>query len=448
MLFFGDIGRDFFVFQQWQKSFIPPLLGPQTSALPLNQSPFYFYVLFPFYLLFQHSPFSTIWASLIIHGVTFLSGVLLLKKSRLLSVWMIAWFLMAIHPQFVLQHRYIWNPSFVGMFLLSAYCSYELLLEKFSYRRLLMFSSTIALAIGFSYAVFPFVIGMGVLAIISLKKHLVLLAVSLSSSLSVVYAPMLFFEMRHNFILTKLLIFGEKLPQSKSDLFNKAQSFVNFILASPNSMVGLVVGAVFCVMVFWYAYIIYKKKKDIENKEAARYFRALLLFLIVILLQWLLPVNIHAHYIFAVLISGFILIGLLPIRYVGVLLMIVVVMWVNTPVLNTYFSPAFRSTKMTFDCAQQLCSSISEPVFVSVQASYHPYHNGFEFKYLLGEAGCSVKQIETEPNLAELMLVFADDSTYEHGKTSYNELTQFGPAREEQVVACTSKMKVHIIRKK
>jgi len=45
LFFINDTGRDMAVLQSWQNTGKIPLLGPQTSALPINQSAIYFYLL-------------------------------------------------------------------------------------------------------------------------------------------------------------------------------------------------------------------------------------------------------------------------------------------------------------------------------------------------------------------------------------------------------------------
>ncbi len=57
--FFGDLGRDFVVMQNWQRTGKPPLLGPQNSAMSFNQSAIYFYLLYPFYLITSGSVYAT-----------------------------------------------------------------------------------------------------------------------------------------------------------------------------------------------------------------------------------------------------------------------------------------------------------------------------------------------------------------------------------------------------
>ena len=85
---------------------------------------------------------------------------------------------------------------------------------------------------------------------------------------------------------------------------------------------------------------------------------------------------------------------------------------------------------------------------MSVQAGAYPYHNGIEFQYLLRESGCQVKSLDTQNEQARVMTVFVEDSVYQHGQTAYNELTQFGASTEEQIIHCSPKLQVHVLRRK
>src|SRR5579859_1105498 len=69
--YFNDMGRDSLALLDWAQTGKPPLLGPQTSALPFNQGAVYYYLLYPLFRLMQHSPFSAILTSAIVYVVTF-----------------------------------------------------------------------------------------------------------------------------------------------------------------------------------------------------------------------------------------------------------------------------------------------------------------------------------------------------------------------------------------
>ena len=115
--------------------------------------------------------------------------------------------------------------------------------------------------------------------------------------------------------------------------------------------------------------------------------------------------------------------------------------------LPLYWPPAPRSLTETQACAQQICQTIKVPLFVSVQANNHAYHNGMEYQYLLRAAGCNMQDIVTQPDQAQHMVVVVDNSTYEHGKTAYNELTLFGPSTVQETISCTPKLQAVILKR-
>ena len=115
-LFFGDPGRDFLVLENWLITHKPPLLGPQTSALPFNQSAIYFYLLMPLYLITGKSLFSTIYTYVIVYSFAYIIGFLGFRhKPRLLQILLVSFYLISLQPQYIIQGRYIWNPSFVPL---------------------------------------------------------------------------------------------------------------------------------------------------------------------------------------------------------------------------------------------------------------------------------------------------------------------------------------------
>jgi len=66
---------------------------------------------------------------------------------------------------------------------------------------------------------------------------------------------------------------------------------------------------------------------------------------------------------------------------------------------------------------------------------------------MMKQAGCQVKYIETDPTSASLMAVVLDSSTFELGKTAYNELTMFGKAQEIKRYNCQENFQVVILEK-
>ena len=156
LFFFNDMGRDLLVLQNWQLSGKPPLLGPQTSVVPFNQSSIYFYYLYVFYLITKGSVFSALFANAFLYIVIYIFGLVIFKKdSKITKIIHLSFFLICIHPQYIIQSRFVWNPSLITPFIMSAFFSFYLLIQKYSKFRLWAFSLSIATAISISYSVIP-----------------------------------------------------------------------------------------------------------------------------------------------------------------------------------------------------------------------------------------------------------------------------------------------------
>ena len=94
MFFINDMGRDMLVIRDWLDSGKPPLLGPQTSALPINQTALYFYMMLPGYLLTNGSPLALFYTFCVMWVAVFIYGLWLLKGNTKMTVaWMIFFFL-------------------------------------------------------------------------------------------------------------------------------------------------------------------------------------------------------------------------------------------------------------------------------------------------------------------------------------------------------------------
>ena len=86
-------------------------------------------------------------------------------------------------------------------------------------------------------------------------------------------------------------------------------------------------------------------------------------------------------------------------------------------------------------------------MYVSVQAGFHSFHAGQEHRFLMRRNGCMVPTLDEEPTAANLHAVVADFSTYDHNKTAYNELTQFGPSTVAREYMCSDNFKVYILQR-
>lgn len=479
LFFFGDIGRDTFVLQTWLETGKPPLLGPQTSALPFNQSAWYFYLLLPLYVLTGESLLSTIYSGVLIHVLVF-AVLLWWVQKRAADLWWPVWWsglLLAIHPEMVLQHRLLWNPSFVAISLLVGVVVSSVWLRSTRskpqvinstvqnrWQRVLYYvfgreaamvmvgSLALAAAIGWSYSAVPAVLLW--LCVLSWRQPgWWRWWLGFGIGLALVFAPMIFFELRHSFPLTKMMLFQPKLAQQGTEFTTKLRALINLVgagIAPLRSLVVLLLSVVMAGLVWWQTrgvgkvLFTNKAQSDFSHTEQQR---LVVWFVLVLASYLLLPVGVQAHYVFPLVTALVCVLVWTTVSIRWLVILGIALIWLQPVRLAQYQTLPPRTIAESVSCAELVCQSVTEPLFVSVQAGLYPYHNGIEFQYLLHQAGCQVKKLDTQIDEAQVMAVFVEQSVYEHGKTAYNELTQFGPSELERELVCNPKLAVKILRK-
>lgn len=439
LFFQNDIGRDFLVLYDWSTTGKIPLLGPQNSAIPFNQSAVYFYLLYPFFLLSKMSYFSTLFANAFIYLFCLLFGLKIAQEVKLKYSYLAVFGLMILHPLIIGQNRYVWNPSLVPPFLMLAILGYILLLKGWAYPRLLVLSISLALAVSMSYSVIPVFMMMGVLAVATNRKYWWQVITAFLASLLLVNLPTVIFELRHSFLLTSSLIHGTITSGQSMSFSDNLQALLNYGFYGDRFN-----NLMLTIFLMSLAYTIYL----IQQRDQVKLRLSLLILFIGSLVIYLLqPVGLKDYYLLGLLVEAMFIIGSLPRKVFWPICLVYAGIWIQSGNINKYFYPAIRTVDQLDSCFVQVCQQIKEPVFLTVQASFHPYHVGPEFRYIAKKQGCDVKYLETDPAGASKMIVVADQSTYQSGKTDYLELRQFGPATLEKTISCQGNVNVSLIKK-
>lgn len=437
--FINDMGRDFLVLWQWKESGKPPLLGPQTSALPFNQSAIYFYFLYPFYLLSGQSYYASLIAYSVFYLASFGLGLYLLRfYPRLEKSLLLVFLLITVHPQYISQGRFIWNPSFVTPCILAAFYSLVVYLQQKKPQKLLLIFSafSISLATAFSYSALPALIAFLSLVLYFQHKKALSYFFYVALSLFLVNLPTIAFELRHGFLLSKMMLFGDKLPQSNNSfltrLFNLSD--FSFVASWPWALFYIIL-----LIIFIYLNNLKEKNNFLRN--------SIFLFIITLCITLFSPISIHAHYIFGVLPLFFLVISFLRPKYIFLSAIFFYIVYMQAALKFNYFAPARNNLKTLTTCAENFCQNHQEAIFVSNQSKHHPYHNAMEWNYLMAKAGCQVKDINLENGLASEMVVVLDDSSYLHGETAFYELTLFGQSKEIERSKCSETIEMVLLKK-
>jgi hypothetical protein len=436
------MGRDLSVLQQWQSTGKPPLLGPQTSALPINQSAIYFYLLYPAFLLLNGHPIANLITLAFVYIILFLLGLYLIKRFKLPihpSQIIVLFFLTSIHPQYIIQGRFVWNPSFVTPFLIIAFYSFYLLLLKFSWKKLIIFSLAIATAISLSYSVAPLLIAVFIYWLQFYRQHFFKFLLTLTIAFLLLNITTLAFEVRHNFLLTTSLFTKDSPVQESITFLDKTTKLSDFIFITDNSSLNVI------LFIFMLSACIATLYKFRHSRKSVQFLSAFLL-LTLSLITYLTPVTVQPHYIFGYTTLLFILIASQSSVRVSFLLFVGSILYLNHSQLNFHFRPAPRTYSQMQQCFQDYCSQLESPTFVSVQSSFHPFHNGPEHRYLMRKSGCQVLDIETQNGQTDIMSVVLDNGSFDD-KTNYYELELFGKNETVNTFECLENFSIVTLEK-
>jgi len=356
-------------------------------------------------------------------------------------------FFLSIQPQVVLQNRFIWNPSFVPYFLLPSLVALIQLRKEVSNLWLAIFCTGIAFAVGFSYSSIPLVFLLIVYLAVTQRKYWMKIFGFCSAAAALVLLPLIAFEIRHNFALTRLFITGQTTPQDQINYSIKSTLLRTFLFPNLSSSIVAILLTVFMAIIVGQLFIFYKQGKK-EKTTLLLIFSVLFIFLLSSV--YLLPVNIEKHYIFPLLTLGIFLLTLLQKKLAVILGVILCVHWLNP--INTFnsatFQPAVRSVAEMEKCYREFCSGYTNPSYISMESGILAgYHNAPEHQFFLRKAGCHILDIESSQDQAKAMLVIQDKGHFDPGNTGYRELSLFGPYVLGQTKKCTNVLSIQEITK-
>lgn len=438
--FFADIGRDHLVLLQTTQTRKIPLLGPSNSAFPFNQSPIYYYLNLPIFIASHASPYATLLTLTILYVVVFVLGLFVFRKDvSMIQVFTVLIVLITFHPQFVDQHRYPWNPTFTVPFMLVAL--FSLFSPSISVRkRTIIFSLSIMVAIGCSYGIVPSIFVLCFYALVSRKISWRLFIPAVMISAFAMYWPFLIVEVRHNFIMTRRALLALQMHEIHGSMsfFEKIRNLSAYLTGVevgnwvPIAIVGLSV----------VASLIWNKKYGMKAKWHTLFF---ILFCSSYILTILAPFTLEPHYIFGIQLFFFCTIATMRKTFLLPLLGIFLIFWVPHLQEKMTYLP-LRTIAQMESCAMYVCQNEKTPMYLSEQA-WHLSHFAPDHLFFFGKSGCVVSDITQSPLGLSRMAVVADNSSYQHNVTRFNELSLFGKSHVEHAYSCDGNMNVYILRR-
>ncbi len=440
--FFNDTGRDYLVLQDFVRTHKPPLLGPQTSALPFNQSVVYFLILVPVFILTSGSVFSNHLTLLIFYSIFYLLGAWWLRhQTKLRYPYLLSVFLLILYPLLIIQNRYIWNPSFLAPLILGSIFTLISLNQTWSKTKVILLGFFISLANAISYSCAPYLIALLLISPIFFKRKAISIWLSVIGFSLFWQIPTLLFELRHNFLLTKAVLTGQYIVQNRVVWTDKLIDLAKIALPPMTATTGmLLIGSILFISLM----IIFLHRNYSQRKYLLLIF---VWWITTLLITLIVKVEIQPHFIFPLIILLFTQIAFFPAKISWLYLFFLMFYWSSPGTISGFYKTAPHTVKEFTACAIKVCQNQTAPMYLSVQAGYHPYHMGPEFRYLFNKYGCLIKSVEYEPGTAAKMAVVVDNSTYTHNQTSFNELTLFGPSQVDTTINCNQGLEVIILKK-
>jgi 4-amino-4-deoxy-L-arabinose transferase-like glycosyltransferase len=317
MTFLGDQGRDAIIVKRILRFEHFPAIGAPSSVGQIYLGPFYYYLITPFLLFTNFNPVGL--------GI----GVALLSIAGIVHAWYILQkkygpvvslpFLVFMVSSFVLIElsRFSWNPNLLPFFtFLTIYFFYKWVKEQ-NVMYALLFGAFTSFCIQLHYlsalSFIPITI-VYLYFVFHLKKKIIFLKQSVFALTSFLFfnAPLILFDLRHNFLNTKnfIALFTEGKVSSDANYISKFletnQAFFNHALQI--EMEPMIAALAFFIVVTL-GFLIIKKTKSILISLN------ILSFIIYILGFSVLASARHYHYYGPIYVSFYLLLACIPLLF-------------------------------------------------------------------------------------------------------------------------------------
>lgn len=270
-----DVGRDMLAL--WNIVYLHkiPLIGATTGLPGIFYGPWWYYFLTPFFIIFSGDPQGIALTMSLIGILTIIIGFVFGKKlgGNFLGLSLAA--IISVSPVMISLSAQIWNPNIAPLFVI-----FILLMLFKIYKEDKKDKSKYYFLLGFLLAfnidleiVFGFLLSIGIIlsvTVIKRRKISIKNIVFFILGELIIFAPRIFFELRHQFLMTKSFI-GFFSGESSSAVSKTPALFLNRLnilfdqfsstLALDNKFLGLVI---FLFIVFCLIFLYKKAGKNIR----------------------------------------------------------------------------------------------------------------------------------------------------------------------------------------
>ena len=439
--FWGDIGRDHEKLMEWYQTGKPPLNGPNTILKIVNQSPWFFYVNYPVFLLLKSPLTMTITVTSLMIGA-FFAGLFILKKQKKEQfVFLILFLLTSIHPLIVQQQRTPWNPSFSIPFLILGIACYLRLYKLFSKSILGVALIAYCMALGMTYSLFPVIALLSILLFLKTPKEMKsVFIIYLIISFFIIFLPNIVFEIKSNFFLLRRFPGGINIPPVSGTFFSKIVfAFSTVIFGGEKTPIFFWEIVALPLIVLIHLYKSYLSKNN-HDSAYIYYFKIAIIGTFITLLM---PFQ-QGYYLLGVMILWFLVVAHMKKPYLFTALILCIIFWYK-PIWK---GEALRPIAQLDQCAKEFCSKYPGKYYVSANA-WHGMHSAHDQAFFINKNGCTARDIISHPEWkTDKMIVVADRSLFTPYQSSYYELEQFGSYDVKQYLFCSQDLQYWLLQKK
>jgi len=264
-----DQGRDMTDIRQMVVTHTPRLVGPTTSINGVLLGPFWYYFNLPPFLAFGGNPAAIVFWQILWYQVSVVILWLVLKRKSISLATIIAIFLLLMPTGFNTA-RYFWNANSMTFFTIIYLASLIVTVRNTTKKNLLVLGLVSGLAmqveVAFGILFFPFALLYLLIHKTGFKKIL-----SLIIGFGLTLLPQVLFELRHGFIMTKVLLnefagkgdmLGEKI--SLVERFNQRWDHLHTLLLRSSHLPPNTIMQLFALSLLVFIFIVIKKKAHTE----------------------------------------------------------------------------------------------------------------------------------------------------------------------------------------
>lgn len=441
LTFLGDEGRDALVV--WKIATLKhlTLIGPPTSIGSMYLGPIYYYMMAPFLWLARFDPVGpAIMVALFAIATIYL--VYLVGK-EFFNSWtgLIAALFYAVSPVVIFHSRSSWNPNIMPFFALLFIYSLFKLVRKQDYRFLLVASFSLAVALQSHYLslfLLPLCIWEWLVVLRKTKERKLYLLYSFYSALifSLLFvAPLVWFDLRHNFMNIKALIYfiqnresvgmGLRIVSRWAD--NLVFLFERLILAKEKIWAWPLIIFITISLVQWF-----KEEKDEIKRKNLKLLLAWLSFGLLGLAFY--KKEIYDHYLGFLFPLPFLLtaraLDFFLTKKTGrflALILVVVLVFHNLYNCPLRFPPNRQLEKTKIISQKILAEGKDEPLNMALLAKQN-YHVAYQYFVELWGG----KVYKTDDKIAEQLYVVCEDEPCDPINHPLWEIASFGWAKVEK----------------